>query len=723
MSNSSVFQSDNQNYNYTQPFLHFSSMENDLLKKEEIINKKISNISSSLSSKGIENPLNNVNKYEIEIYATIKKSESNLTKELIKIIMYQYLNKKPRLIIQIINKNDFLFLYTLELSELEYQQFKSEQNLLVNFENFPTFIFKMLNLYKNDRENKYSCILNISNAEGNNNNLLKALGTLTIEEKTEFRKLNHLMLKLQSANDDTLKIHLKNFTKEYKDNYDTLLEKYNEIKKNYDIIQMENNNLKDNYQKLELKYKACIDKVNNEKFKEINFKENNSKEIKKQLEILEIEKNKIITGLENKISKLENELIDKIKNLNQLNENKKELEKKKDQLNIELNVYKSEINNLQKENSELNQKNVNNEKNLIELNFKNQNLSKELEDKNKSLENSIKLNESLNKQKDSNEDIIKSLKANNNKLEIKITLSINEINKANDIIEKLQNEVKNQKTKINSMKNEINMKEQIISEKQVLLNEQNIILNNIRKDNENKNKKIISLNNKINNYNNKLNENEKLIEENNQMILYLNRNINENINNPFRSRVNYSSTNLINNNLNNNYLGNQNEITYNANLSSKIIDKKIPREVSPVKIQSKIDNDNINNNLNINNTNNSKKNIRYYKEDDQFNQQSNSSYRNNNNNFNSLLNRNSSDMAIPETNYAAYQFKDKISNTLNKNTTNQMRLGFTNSGSLLMHKYGNDKKSKSMYNKNNRMDNNFIKSHSNYYVNNNKKKE
>ena len=51
--------------------------------------------------------------------------------------------------------------------------------------------------------------------------------------------------------------------------------------------------------------------------------------------------------------------------------------------------------------------------------IQNENILKQLEEKNKSLENMKQLVDSLNKQRDSNEDTIKSLKANNNKLESK----------------------------------------------------------------------------------------------------------------------------------------------------------------------------------------------------------------------------------------------------------------------------------------------------------------
>ena len=81
----------------------------------------------------------------------LKKSELNSSSELMKINITKYTDKESKIIIQITNPNEPLFLYSLELSELEYQQLKSEQKLLVEFQKFPEFIQKMLDLYKNDK--------------------------------------------------------------------------------------------------------------------------------------------------------------------------------------------------------------------------------------------------------------------------------------------------------------------------------------------------------------------------------------------------------------------------------------------------------------------------------------------------------------------------------------------------------------------------------------------
>ena len=613
---------------------------------------------------------------EIELNMVIIKSEKNNSIEPMKISIIRLLEKQPHLIIQVTNPNDPLFLYSLDLSEIEYQQLKTEQSLLVDFQNFPDFITKMFYFCKNDKDDIYSCVLTLG---GVSENFSGGNGILAVEEKTQYRKLNHLILKLQAANDISLKKYLSDVSKEYKEKFENLSQKYSDLSQNYEIIQKENLNLKENLQKIEYEHKTSLDNLLNEKNKEINsIKENNFKENKKQLELMETDKNKTISDLENKISQLQGILDDATKNKTQLEEhklkleiNQKDLEGKFAISNTELNVYKTEITNLRQENSDLNKKCLNYEKNLTEFNFKNESILKQLEEKNKSLENMKQLIDSLNKQRDSNEDTIKSLKAANNKLENKLQLSIKEINKGNDIIQRLQNDIKNQKSKIKSTKNELNTQEQLINQKQILLDEQNKTIKDLKRDNETKEQEIIGLKNQINNYNNKLNENEKLIEENKQMILYLNKNLNENSKNPFKSRFNnYSSLDINNmNNMNNLNTMNlkSNNIEPNTNLNLNNINT-FSNNNNDIEQNFGIHSQISNKQLNINNNTNT-----------------------NNNYLQNSLSSNASGMIMPETNFTGYKFNsEKIGGSMGNKYLNNTNagIGLGTGGSLLAHKYG-----------------------------------
>jgi len=662
-------------------------------------------------------PINKEKRTEIELNMVIVKSEKNTSIEPMKISIIKLFEKQPHLIIQVTNPNDPLFLYSLDLSEIEYQQLKTEQSLLVDFQNFPDFITKMFFYCKNDKDDIYTCVLTLGGI-GENNFSSGGAGVLSVEEKTQYRKLNHLILKLQAANDITLKKYLSDVSKEYKEKFENLSQKYADLNQNYELMQKENGNLKENLQKIEYEHKTSLDNLINEKNKEINsIKENNFKETKKQLEAMESDKNKTITDLENRISQLQGILDDATKNKTQLEEhklkleiNQKDLEGKFAISNTELNVYKTEITNLRQENADLNKKCLNYEKNLTEYNFKNESILKQLEEKNKSLENMKQLIDSLNKQRDSNEDTIKSLKASNNKLENKLQLSIKEINKGNDIIQRLQNDIKNQKSKIKSSKNELNTQEQLINQKQILLDEQNKTIKDLKRDNEAKEQEIIGLKNQINNYNNKLNENEKLIEENKQMILYLNKNLNENSKNPFKSRFN-NYTSLDVNNINTSPMNNGSFGLGNNNLNTIMNVKSNNLET--------------NTNLNINNLNNFNNNNNEQEQNFGIHSQLSNKQMGNNYLQNSLSS-NASGMIMPETNFTGYKFNDKIGGSIgNKylNNTNNAGLGLGSGGSLLAHKYGTSTNSMSIHNNENNVNENFGMSAKNADFNKNLEEE
>lgn len=710
--NSSPFHNqskDNINLKYISQDYHFPDqqremMNNPMSNSMHLYNQFHSSLSNSkddMNSQFMPIVSNKEKRNEIELNMLVKKSESNSSFEIMKISLIKLFEKQSRLIIQVTNPNDPLFLYSLELSELEYQQLKNEQSLLVDFQNFPDFIVQMIDCCKKDNNDKFTCVFN-TGGQGENNFGSNNLGILSVEEKTQYRKLSHIVLKLKAANDTTLKKYLSDLSKEYKDKYENLFQNYNDLNQKFDMFQKDYAILKENMLKMENQHKAYTDNLINEKNKEINsIKENNFIETKKQLESMESEKNKIISDLENKISQLQGTLNDTTKNKTQLEEhklkleiNQKDLEGKFAISSKELSVYKSQITTLRQENSDLNQKCLNSEKLLTEANFKNESLSQQLEEKNKSFENLKQLVDSLNTQRDSNEDTIKSLKASNNKLESKLQLSIKEINKANDIIQRLQNEIKNQKSKVKSTKNELSTQEQLINQKQMLLDEQSKTIKEIKRENEEKDQEIMGLKNQINNYTNKLNENEKLIEENKQMILYLNKNINENSNNPFRSRFNYTSVD-VNNPLNNGSFGlginTSNEISNNLkNLNNN--NQYMGKTINSMNLNSNMDsNSNINKNLNINNLTKYNNNIGYSgnENENNFGIQSQTSNKQTGNYFQNSLSSNTSGMIMPETNFTGYQFNDKVSGIANKYMNNNNEgLGLGSGGSLLLHKYG-----------------------------------
>jgi spindle assembly abnormal protein 6 len=217
-----------------------------------------------------------------------------------KIVLIVSSVKKQKIQIQITNPKDPLVLYLLDISEVEFHQIKTEQSILIDFQNFPSFMIKMINLCIDDNNNKYYCILQKLN-------LNEAL--FIIQERNKFRELNHLILNLTQANDTIVKKFLGSMTMEFKTKYNNILNDLNNLNINYKKLSEENNQLKEEIDKNEFERKKNIDNLIIEKDIEINnIKEQSFQESKKKLNEIEKEKNYKISDLENKIISLQNNI-------------------------------------------------------------------------------------------------------------------------------------------------------------------------------------------------------------------------------------------------------------------------------------------------------------------------------------------------------------------------------------------------------------------------------
>ena len=290
-------------------------------------------------------------------------------------------NKTQKFQIEITTPNDPLVLYTLDMSEVEYHQLKNEQCLLIDFQNFTPFLINMLDTCLKDEN--FICILHKKNVN-------EAL--FVIQERTKFKEINHLILNVTQGNDLSVKKYLGALSQEYKRKYEETSDSLSELRAHYEEIDKENSHLKEQIQKDILDKQTAIDNVINEKNKEINsIKEKSFQDTKMQIEQVEKAKNIKITELEDKIEKLQSSYDQLNKDKAALDDYKmklemehKDLESKHAISSTELNVYKGDIVHLREENSSLNQKCFQQEKDLTEYKMKCENLLKQLEEKDKS---------------------------------------------------------------------------------------------------------------------------------------------------------------------------------------------------------------------------------------------------------------------------------------------------------------------------------------------------
>ena len=444
-------------------------------------NKKSENYKSTLSYRkaNFDKLLNYSERNGINIDVIIKNKEVIKTKSVMMIIERISLNLY--IFIEMMNET---FKYCSEINEKNYHKIKSENNLLVEFQDFTDYFLKLIKNCKNNniKANNLSCILE----DDDNNNGGSGLARFIVEEKTEYRKSNLLALRMKKVNplfngrfsDESI------ILEDYKEKYNNLLKNYNELKSKYDYLQ---NNINQNSN------------------------------------LYEEEKNKLIKYYENKLTQGKDILSAKIEldNNNFILENKKiELESKIQILTNELNIIRTENEALHKQMSELNQKYRNLSRNYDDLKSENEISIRKVNEKNEKLEELNKKIENLNLELEKKDDKIKNLEINNSKLNNLINCAKKESTTASNIKQKYESYLKNSNSQVDKLIEYLKEKDSLISEKEDSINNYKSLINkkNIEyeaKVNEiNKLKKEIELYKKINE------EKDKTIKESKKMISY-----------------------------------------------------------------------------------------------------------------------------------------------------------------------------------------------------------
>ncbi|KAE8905812.1 hypothetical protein PF005_g9947 [Phytophthora fragariae] len=187
----------------------------------------------------------------------------------------------------------------------------------------------------------------------------------------------------------------------------------------------------------------------------------------------------------------------------------------------------SEVDELRTQNKELDQKVFQQEKQINALQVRADALQQQLADKE---DVNKKTTEMLQSAKLHNEEVDESLKMyrdNHAQLQQKLELSISEINKGNEIIERIQNENRTLKSKMRMKAKIIKQQEQFVEEKQLQREEALLELKSTKEDIRKRDEHISQLKDTITELSQKLEDSNKLLASNQQVITWLNKEINE----------------------------------------------------------------------------------------------------------------------------------------------------------------------------------------------------
>ena len=349
-------------YSKKDGFGNYSLQASNINNNKIILNNKTNNEAQSSKNNYLNNILEvkekiennefiiNEKNQEIELNTFIIFDEKDSQTKSLNIKIKNYYNNKNNILIEIIDNKEPLFYYSLKIDEIDYSKLKKEQNLFLEMKNFSDFFFKMLN---NCTKENFRCILIIDKTDNAN---------LIIEEKTQYKKLNHLSLKLKPQNYDDLKKYFNKIINDYKEKYEKVSTSLKEITENFETLKNEKNMKELELEKIKNENNEKINNLLNKNEKEINILKEDHK---RQLEILDKDKEEIINKLkeENNNLKLNIDELNKDKS-NLCNENfnfKKlyqDLKENYNSLNIEIKEKDKEIRDIKCINEDLNNKKI-----------------------------------------------------------------------------------------------------------------------------------------------------------------------------------------------------------------------------------------------------------------------------------------------------------------------------------------------------------------------------
>jgi spindle assembly abnormal protein 6 len=438
-------------------------------------------------------------------------------------------NSHHRLLhIELTEEADPFFLYVLEIGETEFSRIKGEQQLLIDFLKFPQHILEFLEICTRpaDEYAHYECVF--ERESGN-------LGTFNIFETNRFRRMSNLCLKFSSANDQTLKGHLIARLKEYKSKNEDLEHRLRDSEETSHAKMTE---LKDTRRRLEgfqMDSERQLELVKLESKKDFNEMKEKMMELNRSLQDqLEADKKASIARLEADLQDARKVIDSQAESIVELREAKlrlesteRELSSKVRTLDHEFDLAKSELTSLKTANKSLDSDKYANERSLTEATLKAQNLERQLVDKLELIDKLQALTTSHNEQRSSLEGSLALLKSNVARFEEKLTISAQEINKGNSIIQKLQSEIKAGKQKLKVKNSVVMQQETVINQKQEQLDSQEHVAAGLKRDLLRKDDTVRDLENTISTMRTKLQESQKTLESNGSTIQWLNKQLTE----------------------------------------------------------------------------------------------------------------------------------------------------------------------------------------------------
>ncbi|KAG6951801.1 hypothetical protein JG688_00013585 [Phytophthora aleatoria] len=481
-------------------------------------------------------------------------------------------NQKERVIrVEITDDDgaDPYFLYLWSVSEEEFHELKAQQRLLVDFATFPANLIELLQcclkdskkIAREDEEKEqknedsveeggatctkrssidaqhsrsagpmplsYLAVLNTSDSNG--------LSVFSIVETNPFKQLTHLSLRFFPGDDAAIKAYLAARLAQVGASRRSLATSLKQTTEELQVTQKSEAKLQQQLSALGYEAESTLsqekmkfaDELDAQRRAAATALKEREDELNAKIDALVQRYEKEVQTLKVAAEASEAQVQDLSKQKYQHEMQIEHLRTQSQDLSQGRSALSGEVGELRTQNKELDQKVFLQEKQINALQVRADALQQQLADKEDVVAKTTDLLQSAKLHNEEVDESLKMYRDNHARLQQKLELSISEINKGNEIIERIQNENRTLKSKMRMKAKIIKQQEQFVEEKQLQREEALLELKSTKEDIRKRDEHILQLKDTIKELSQKLEDSNKLLASNQQVITWLNKEINE----------------------------------------------------------------------------------------------------------------------------------------------------------------------------------------------------
>ncbi|XP_034293228.1 spindle assembly abnormal protein 6 homolog isoform X3 [Pantherophis guttatus] len=441
------------------------------------------------------------------------------------------------LVVRLTEDSDPFFLYNLVISEEDFQSLKLQQSLLVDFSAFPQRFIDLLQhcIQEQDKEIPRFLLQLVSSGSS----LDHTPSFLNVVETNPFKHLTHLSLKFLPGNDAEIKKFLASCLKSTKEEKlfleqklsrteEDLTRQLNYTQQTLSEKSRELDNLRSEWaSKIASLNSKHTQELSNEKEKTLQAQAHYQQQNDQQKRELENLHQKTVQQLQNRLKELELANKDLMERRYKGDSTVRELKAKLSSAEDECQRIKQEVLSLRRENTTLDAECHEKEKQVNQLQMRVAVLEQEIKDKDQLVARTKEVLEATQEQKANLEENAEKKQLQIGKLETSLKALSTEFLKANEIIKKLQGDVKTLMNKL-KLKNTVTVQqEKLLAEKEEKLQKEQKELQEVESSLREKEQEICKLQEQLEATVQKLEESKHLLKTNENVITWLNKQLNE----------------------------------------------------------------------------------------------------------------------------------------------------------------------------------------------------